>query len=308
MKKDKKIDVVGIGANVCDTLIVLPAYTEEDKKQKADSVGRAGGGPCGTGLVAAAKLGCSAAYIGQLSTDADGVFLKQDFEAYGVSTEHIRIRDGYQSFVSFVMLSQASGSRTIVFDRGTLPPTVLDEAQKQAIRDAGVLLVDGNDLAAAIEGATVARESGTIVVYDAGGLYEGVENLLPLVDYLIPSEEFALKHTGCDDAQDAARVLFERYHPRAVVITQGSRGGVFFDGKCLRAYPVMPAHVVDSNGAGDVFHGAYTAALTRGYDAYTACLFSSAVSALKCEKIGSRAGVPDLSTTLQFLKEQGYEL
>lgn len=300
-------EIVGIGANVYDTLIVLPHYTEEDKKQRAVSVSAAGGGPCATGLVAAAKLGASAAFLGCVSADGAGQFLLEDFARYGVDTTGVTALPGYRAFTSYVMLSQETTSRTIVFDKGNLPPLVLGEGQKAAIREAKVLLVDGNELDAAIEGAKLARASGTAVVYDAGGRYEGVKGLLPYADYLIPSEEFALGESGEEDAAAAAVKLYETYHPRVVVITQGSRGGMFYDGKTLKTYPAMPATVVDSNGAGDVFHGAYAAAIAGGMEPYRACLFSSAVSALKCEKIGSRAGVPNHQTTISFLKEQGYE-
>ena len=300
-------EIVGIGANVYDTLIVLPHYTEEDRKQRAESVSAAGGGPCATGIVAASKLGARTAFLGHVSDDGAGHFLLDDFSRYGVDTAFVSVHAGYRAFTSYVMLSRETTSRTIVFDRGNLPPLALDEAKKTAIREAKVLLVDGNELSAAIEGAKIARESGTAVVYDAGGRYEGVKGLLPYADYLIPSEEFALGETSESDAAAAAKKLYETYHPRAVVITQGSRGGTYYDGRELKTYPAMPAKVVDSNGAGDVFHGAYAAAITRGMDAYHACLFSSAVSALKCEKIGSRAGVSDYDTTISFLKEQGYE-
>lgn len=301
-------EIVGIGANVCDTLLVLPRYTPEDTKQKADAVSRAGGGPCATGLVAAAKLGARAAMLGNLSADGDGDFLLADFTKWGVDTAYLRRYPDCRAFTSYVMLSQESASRTIVFDRGNVPPLVPDDAQLAAVRAARVLLVDGNELEAAITAASVAHDSGTAVVYDAGGRYAGVERLLPLCDYLIPSEEFALGVTGAADAAAAARALYAAYHPRAVIVTCGKAGGVFFDGGAVRPYPAFPVKTVDSNGAGDVFHGAFCAAIVRGMDPYTACIFSSAVSALKCTRVGSRAGVPDITTTLQFLKENGYEL
>ena len=200
-------EIVGIGANVYDTLIVLPRYTEEDKKQRAESVSMAGGGPCATGLVAASKLGAKTAFLGHVSEDGAGRFLLDDFTRYGVDTTYVTAIAGYRAFTSYVMLSQETTSRTIVFDRGNLPPLVLDEAQKNVIRAAKVLLVDGNELSAAIEGARIARESGTAVVYDAGGRYEGVKDLLPYADYLIPSEEFALGETGAENAADAAKML-----------------------------------------------------------------------------------------------------
>ena len=77
--------IVGIGACVMDTLFTVPQYPHEDSKLCASSCKQAGGGPVATGLVAASKLGAEAAYIGVLSDDAAGTYLKADFERYGVT-------------------------------------------------------------------------------------------------------------------------------------------------------------------------------------------------------------------------------
>lgn len=298
--------IVGIGANVYDTLITLTNYPKEDTKMRSQSIKISGGGPCATGIVAASKLGAPCAFIGNISSDNGGKFLLDDFKRFGVSTEFISVLDGYNSFSSCIWLSMESATRTCVFDKGNLPPTVIDDTIKEAVKNAEVLMVDGNDLSAAIEGAKIARENGTKVLYDAGGLYDGIEELLPLSDILIPSEEFALAITKTQNADDAAKILFEKYNPTVVVITQGKKGGVMFDGKELKHYPILPATVVDSNGAGDVFHGAFAFAVTKGYTMYNACIFSSAVSALKCTKVGARDAVPAFEETIKFLKECGY--
>ena len=299
--------IVGIGANVYDTLITLKSYPTEDTKTRCEGIRQSGGGPCATGLVAAAKLGADCAFIGNLADDEGGRFLKADLNRFGVSTEYCRVLSGCASFSSCIWLAADKASRTIVFDRGNLPGTELGERAKTAIREADVLMVDGNDLDAAVDAAKIAAQSGTKVLYDAGGLYDGVERLLPYADYLIPSEEFAQGYTGAKSAGEAAKILFEKYSPALVVITQGKRGGILCDGKTVRAYPALPVPVLDSNGAGDVFHGAFAFAVTRGYDPYRACVFSSAVSALKCTKIGARDGAPDFGTVRAFLKENGYE-
>lgn len=296
--------IVGIGANVYDTLITVPYYPTEDTKLRASGVTESGGGPCATGLVAASKLGADCAYIGVMSDDNGGMFLRKDFNKYGVNTDLCEIKSGYRSFVSYIWLSDKEASRTCVFDKGNLPPLALNDNQKQAISEAQILMVDGNEMAAAIEGAKVANENGTDVLYDAGGLYEGVENLLPLADILIPSEEFALGHTNTDNVTDAAKVLYEKYNPKVVVITQGKKGGILYDGE-VREYPAFVVDAVDSNGSGDVFHGAFAFAVTKGFDYYKACIFSSAVSALKCTKVGARVAVPAYNETVKFLKERG---
>ena len=300
--------IVGIGANVFDTLYNIPTYPTEDTKMRATASKTAGGGPVATGLVAAQKLGEETAYIGVLSDDNGGKFLKGDFEKYGVDTDFIEVKSGYRSFASILWLCADTATRTCVYDKGDIPPLVLNEIQKQAVRDAEILMVDGNEMDAAVEGAKIAKDSGTKVLYDCGGLYDGVEKLLALTDIMIPSEEFSLGHTGCKTAEEAAKKLYEIYNPEIVVITQGKKGGIIYDGKEIISYPIYPAKVVDSNGSGDVFHGAFAAAVSKGYDYLKCCHFSSAVSALKCTGVGARESVPDFETTKKYLKENGYEL
>ena len=299
--------IVGIGANVFDTLYNVPSYPTEDTKMRATASKTAGGGPVATGLVAAAKLGAKTAYIGVLSDDNGGKFLKEDFEKYGVATDLISVMSGYRSFASVLWLCADKATRTCVFDKGDLPALELNEKQKQAVKDAALLMVDGNELDAAVEAAKLARESGVKVLYDCGGLYPNVERLLVHTDIMIPSEEFSLGHTGCETVEEAAKKLFDTYYPEVVVITQGKVGGILYDGNKVVNYPAFTVAAVDTNGAGDVFHGAFAAAVTMGYDYLKCCRFASAVSALKCTGIGARESAPDLETTKKFLKENGYE-
>ena len=297
--------IVGVGANVYDTLITVPYYPTEDTKLRATKVKECGGGPCATGLVAASKLGASCGFIGNYTNDSAGEFLKNDFQKYGVDTKYMTYKPGYSSFCSVLWLASDTTSRTCVFFRGDVPPTEIDEASTKAIADAEILMIDGNDMKAAIEGAKVAKANATKVLYDAGGLYEGVENLLPYADILIPSEEFAIGHTKAKTAEEAAEILYEKYSPEIVVITQGKNGGIIYDGKTVEKYPVFLVDAVDSNGSGDVFHGAFAFAVTNNMDYKKACIFSSAVSALKCTKVGAREGVPTYEETINFLKERG---
>lgn len=302
------IKIVGIGACVMDTLYTISSYPVEDTKMASTGSKLSGGGPVATGLVAAQKLGENTAYIGVLSDDSSGVFLKNDFVKYGVNIDNIDVESGYRSFTSVLWLSAESTSRTCVFDRGNLPKLQLNSKKEKMIAAAEILMVDGNELDAAVSAAKIAKANNTKVLYDCGGLYDTVERLLALTDIMIPSEEFALKHTNTESVSDAAKKLYDLYHPEVVVITQGKKGGILFDGKKIYNYPIYPANVVDSNGSGDVFHGAFAAGVIKGYDYIKCCHFSSAVSALKCTKIGAREGVPDFQTVKNYLKENGYEL
>ncbi|MBR6727345.1 MAG: carbohydrate kinase family protein, partial [Clostridia bacterium] len=109
-------------------------------------------------------------------------------------------------------------------------------------------------------------------------------------------------------AEEAAAALYETYHPEVVVVTQGKRGGLLYDGEKTVTYPIYPANVVDSNGSGDVFHGAFAAGLCKGYDFEKCCHFASAVSAIKRTGVGARESVPDFEAVKSYMKENGYEL
>lgn len=158
-------------------------------------------------------------------------------EKYGVDTSKVKVVSGYSSFSSCIFLSEKEKTRTCVFYKGDIPALKLSDEQKGEIEKAGILMVDGNEMDAAIEGAKKAHESGAKVLYDAGGLYDGVGNLIKYADILIPSEEFALGFTKKETAEEAAKALYEAYHPDVVVITQGKKGGIMFSGKEIIAYP-----------------------------------------------------------------------
>ena len=296
--------ITAIGANVYDTLICAPYYPSEDTKLRAESVRRCGGGPAATGLAAAAKLGAECAFIGNITDDEGGAFLKADFERFGVSTEFCGEVKGYASFSSYIILSDIEKTRTCVFDKGSVPPLALNDRQRKAVAESAILMVDGNEIDAACDAAKTARENGVDVLYDAGGLYEGIERLLPYANILIPSHEYASGFTGENSAENAAVKLYKEYSPDVVVITDGKNGGYMYDGKGLFRYPAFKVDAVDTNGAGDVFHGAFAFALSIGYNYKEACIFSSAVSALKCTKVGARDGVPTFDEVNEFLKRR----
>ena len=317
MKKINKI--VGIGACVMDTLVSVPSFPKEDTKLRALSSKAAGGGPTATGLVAASKLGVAAGFIGVLAKDGSGDFLIRDFEKYGVDTGLIDQKEGYRSFTSTIWLAKDTATRTCVFDKGNLPALTLDEEKCKAISGAQILMIDGNEMDAALEACQAAKKHGTKVLYDCGGLYQGVERLLKWTDVMIPSEEFALGHTGCSSVEEAAVKLYDMYQPEVVVITCGKAGGILYEGaenqathaeklKMVQHYKAFSVDAVDTNGSGDVFHGAFAAAMIKGFSYKDCCVFASAVSAIKCTAVGARESVPDTETVYQFLEARGVKL
>lgn len=293
--------VVGIGAAVFDLLMTADTFPVEDTKLCGEETKLQCGGPCATALVAASKLGEPSCYMGTLGDDMYGTFIRGELEKYGVDTGNTAVVPGV-SFHSVVLLNISNGSRTCVWNRGTVAPPGKECVNLQILKEAQYLHLDGHHLECAIYAAKEAQKAGITVSLDAGGAYPGIEELLPLVDILIPSEEFAKKMTGCASAEKAARALDERFHPQVLIITQGGRGGFLWENGRVARYPVYPVKAVDSNGAGDTFHGAFLAARLKGMGIAESCAFASAASAVKCTRVGAQEGIPEYREVLRFME------
>ena len=233
------------------------------------------------------KLGICAEAIGAFANDSAGRFLTDDLEKHGVAINRCVMLDGKTSFTSYIIISEESGTRTCVYDRGSVPDDEKNVAF-DAIDNADILHLDGNYMLSAISAARYARQKGVKVSLDAGGAYSGIDQLLPLVDILIPSAEFAMQLTGCNTPQSALLRLYELYSPEVLVVTDGARGGYYYkDGKANH-YDSVKVNVLDTNGAGDTFHGAFVSAYATGESIEYCCRFASAVAAYKCAHMGAR--------------------
>lgn len=301
------IEIVGIGSSVYDTLIRVPRYPEEDTKMESSETRIQAGGPCATALAAARKLGRSAAYVGTLGSDDYGRFMLRDLMDRGVDVSRVALVPGI-SFHSTVLLSDAGGSRTCVWNRGTVPEANPAELDAAFLSEARVLHLDGHMMEMALSAAAICRKAGVTVSYDAGGVYPRVRELLPLVDWLVPSEEFALRVSGCSSAEDAACYLMNAYHPEFVAVTQGVRGGILLDERGFWRWPAYPVDAVDTNGSGDTFHGALIAGRLYGLSVREACRYASAAAAIKCTRLGARDAMADDTEVRKFLLQRGEPL
>ncbi|MBC7238615.1 MAG: sugar kinase, partial [Chloroflexi bacterium] len=152
------------------------------------------------------------------------------------------------------------------------------------------------------------HSAGKTVTFD-GGKTRGpispvVREIIRYVDILICGEGFAQALTGVEGLWPAAEAALA-LGPRVVVQTLGAEGSYTLTREERFHTPAFSVEVVDTTGAGDVFHGAYLVGLLHGWDLRTVALFSSAVAALKCTKLGGRAGIPTMKEALAFLAAQG---
>jgi len=297
------MDVIGLGFATVDVLTRVPRLPHADEAYRVLGVSIQGGGPVATALVTVARLGGSAGYIGTIGGDDWGRFIMADFERNGVDVSLARIDPAGSSTMSIILVNAPTGERSILYEPGTAAAVVIGEAEAEAVRAARILHLDGWNIAAAISAARTAREAGVPVSFDggAGEAWREVGALLPLVDVLVVARDFARSFTGEVDPAAAGPALLCT-GAREVVITDGAHGCWYWGAAGSLRQPAYEVSVVDTTGAGDVFHGAYVYALLQGWEPAQRLRFASAAAALKCTQPGGRLGIPTTGQVLDFLQ------
>ena len=200
------------------------------------------------------------------------------------------IAQGCPSQQAFILVDD-KGERTVLWKRDerlTLQPA---ELQREWVVDARVLHVDGHDTAAAAVAAGWAREAGVPVVADLDELYPGVEELLPKLDYFVASRDIPGRLTGQTDLRKALLEVKKKYGCVLAAATLGEEGVLAWDGTTFWYAAAYRVKVVDSIGAGDIFHAGFIYGLLQKWPLQRQLDFACAAAALNCMAVGARGGI-----------------
>lgn len=303
---DKQFDAVGFGLNAVDHLIVVPKYPDFDTKTRLLDHKQTAGGQTATALVALQRLGLKTAYAGRFGSDAEGQFGFHALQEEGVDTEFAEVIAGARNQIAFIIVDARNGERTIIWDRDERVSYSADEAPVAVAARGRVLHLDAHDPPACARMAQAARAAGTIVSADIDNIYEGLPELLPLIDILITSAEFPHRLTGIADERASLVELKARYGCAIVGLTKGARGAVIFcEGQFLESPACkVPQGCRDTTGAGDAFHGGFLFGLLTGENMETSLHLGNAVAALKCSDLGARTALPNQHELAEFLKQR----
>lgn len=283
------IDIVGVGLNATDTLIPVHHYPVSGSKIEIRSASVLPGGQVATAMVACQEWGLRARYVGKLGDDQAATLHAAEFTRTGVETRLVTA-PSCSSQQAFILVEE-SGERTVLWkrdDRLTLHP---DELQREWIVEARALHVDGHDTAAAVRAATWAREAGIPVIADLDELYPGVEELIDKVDYLIVSRDVPGRLTGISDLFEALIEVQKRFGCFLTAATLGHEGVLACIGGARCHRPAYRVGVVDTTGAGDIFHAGFIYGLLRDWCLSQTLDFACAAAALNCTGTGARGGI-----------------
>ena len=300
------VDVVGLGTNALDLLGVIDGHPQPDTKSPLREFEVQGGGMIATALVACARLGLRARYVGKFGDDYWARLGRRLLARDGVDVRHALRARGSAGHVSMMLIDARTGARTGFYRRPPAYAIGPEELDRAVITSGRLLHVDGVDPAAAARAIGWAREAGMRVTMDGERVVEGIDAVWPAVDLLVGNPRFIAQVTGRDGLEDGLRALAAR-GPARVAVTRGADGALGLErGHFVRA-PGFPVPVVDTNGAGDVFHGACAVGELRGWPLQWTLSFANAVAALKCRVLGGRRGIPRTPEVAAFLAERGQE-
>ncbi|HEY7912894.1 MAG TPA: PfkB family carbohydrate kinase [Blastocatellia bacterium] len=302
--EEKPFDAVALGLNAVDHLVVVPYYPEFNSKVRFLSHTIACGGQCATAMVALARLGLRARYIGKVGDDDMGRVQIDSIVSEGVEATGVEVVAGAESQTAFIIIDRESGERTIIWDRDERLTIRAEEVDRAAVTSGRVLHLDGHDSEAAIAAARFARAAGVPAVLDIDNIYPGTEELLPLIDFVVSSNAFPERLTGERDLRAGLKSISERYGSSFVAATMGSEGVLaYYEGQYIHS-PAFRIECRDTTGAGDSFHGGFIYGLLTGLSVEETLSFANAVAALKCREVGARTALPTLDEVMTLLKSE----
>jgi sugar/nucleoside kinase (ribokinase family) len=289
MTELRSVDLVGVGLNAIDVLIPLAEFPARGSKSWYRGDTLMPGGQAATTVIACRYWGLKTRYVGKVGDDEGGRLHRKTFALAGVDAELVTAEECASA--QSLILVDGGGERTVLCRRDERVQLQPGDLKREWIVNARALHLDGCEIAAATLAASWAREARIPVIADLDDTYPGVEMLVENVDYLIVSRDFPARLTGEQDLETALRRIMTRFGCTLAAATLGSDGVLAWDGNRFYLRPAYRVPVVDTTGAGDIFHAGFIYGLMQGWPTERQLDFACAAAALNCTAIGARGGI-----------------
>lgn len=295
--RNNEFDVVGFGTNAIDYLIRVPEYPVFNSKVEITNYVQAAGGEVASSLVGLSRLGLKTTYVGRFGGDQAGALGIKSLIEEGVDTTYSETMAGAATQIAFIIIDEQSGERTVLWQRDPGLAYTPDDAPIDIAGRGRLLHITPHDTAACIRIASSAKERGVIVSLDIDNIFDGVEELLPLVDVCIGSSDFTEKLLGISDKKNGLREISARFGCPVAGVTLGREGSLFYCQNTMIETPGfdVPNGCIDTTGAGDAFRAGFLYGLLADKSIEDSAAAANAVAALKCDGIGARSTLPTLN-------------
>lgn len=284
-------DVVGIGQNATDTLLLVAKFPAYAGKVPFESEILSPGGQVASAMVACARLGLRVKYVGTVGDDQRGIVQLESLRGSGINLDDVIVRRNCPNQTAYILIDQSTGERTVLWQRSDCLRLEPAEITPDKITCARLLHIDGSDTPAVARAAEIARNHNIPVTLDIDSTYHGFEKVLPNVDYMIASSEFPVQWTNERDPFKALEMIQDEYGMKIAAMTLGAHGALArVDGRFVYS-PAYVVNCVDTTGAGDVFHGAICYAVLQGMCTRDMLEFANAMAAVNCTALGARGRI-----------------
>ena len=300
---EKVYDVIGVENPIMDFAVSIDRLPKTDSMSVMHDYLWQSGGNASSAIAALARLGAKCSMLGVVGTDEFGTFCRDDMVRHGVDVSHLYTQEGGTTFTICLAEEETKG-RSFLGKMGVNGPLTDVQVDESYIAGARYIHTSMIECSAKKRAVELARKNGVLVSADGGAYTAEADFLVTNSDILIISEEFygALFDDG--NYVENCRRLIEK-GPQIVIVTLGSKGcaGADRSGNTFRLPPFSGHKIVDTTGAGDVFHGGFLYAHSQGWELEYCARFASAVSYINCTSLGGRVGIPDRAMVEQFLKD-----
>ena len=308
---EKRFDVIGVEDLIMDFALQIARIPKTDGVALIEDSCWAGGGNASSAIVALARLGARCAMVGTTGNDAYGNFCRRDMEQNGVDVSHIKQVEG-DTTLCVCLAERETQGRSFLGKAGTPGEMTPEEVDEELIESARVIHLSCASCKAQGIAVEFAKKHHVEISLDAGAFFPGAKELAEQSDILIMSEQFYEGMFGEDtDYCGNCKKLVEQ-GAKIAIVTLGKKGCAGADARGTFELPAYSGAgtIVDTTGAGDVFHGGFLYAyLYRygrepwNYDLKDCAAFASAVSYINCTTLGGRPGIPTLEMVDTFLRD-----
>jgi len=294
-------DVTGVDMPCMDLNVNVEHFPQVGGGELVKQLSWQGGNKVASGMIACARLGAKCAMMGCVGDDIFGRVIINDFERHGINADAMKMRESSTTSLCIVLSDSETGNRTFIFKPGSSPRYTIEDMDSDLIRSGKYFFISviNDDVIKAVKSA---REAGVKIFIDADSYSEEAKMLIPQIDIFVGSEDFYNAMFTSGDYETNCKTIMDM-GSQIVIFTLGDKGCVGMSAEGFFKLPAFSVKAVDTVGAGDVFHGAFLAGLLRNLNAEEAARFASAASAIKCTRIGGRAGIPDIPTIERFLQD-----
>lgn len=291
---DKGMKAICIGQAAYDITLPIDHFPIENKKTRSqDKVECSGGSACNCAYLLA-KWGMDTYFAGVVGDDYYGSKIKNELEEIGINTKYLERDKMVSTTSSYIITNTLTGSRTIITHR----PKELKLEPKDIEEQFDVILLDGYEKEFADK--VIEKNPDAIKIIDAGSLKEATVELAKKMDYVVCSKDFAEDYTNLKvDFNDLSSLVLiynrlKKDFKNQLVITLEDKGCFVYDNG-YKIVPTLKMKSVDTTGAGDIFHGAFTYAIANGFDTIKTLKYANISGALSVTKIGGQYSIPTLS-------------